>query len=135
MIDAFMDFKSDKERRGKERQQVKEILEGKQRSSKAEKKGSREGRGQGYEVLPVTATRTGTSQQSGCQPRLAPEVLGPRALHKPVSKASPCSRVPAGALGEAGSCAHPLGLYCHNSSCAFRRGQGGYEGSDVVFPE
>lgn len=89
----------------------------------------------GYEVLPVTATRTGTSQQSGCQPRLAPEVLGPKALHKPVSKASPCSRVPAGALGEAGSCAHPLGLLCHNSSCAFRRDQGGYEGSDVLFPE
>lgn len=46
-IDTFMNFKSDKERRGMERQQVKEILEGKQRSSKAGKQGSREGRGRG----------------------------------------------------------------------------------------
>lgn len=46
----------------------------------------------GYEVLPVTAARTGTSQKSGCQPILTPEVLGAKALHKPVSKAASCSR-------------------------------------------
>lgn len=40
-----MDFKSDKERRENERQQVKDILEEKPRWSRAEK-GSREGRGQ-----------------------------------------------------------------------------------------
>lgn len=56
----MMDFKSDKERRGNERQQVKDTLEEKQRLSRAGK-GSREGRGQG--VLPVTAARTGTNQQ------------------------------------------------------------------------
>lgn len=52
----------------------------------------------GYEVLPVTAARTGTSKQSGCQPILTPGVLEAKAFHKPVSKASPSSRIPAGAL-------------------------------------
>lgn len=44
---GFIDFKSCKERGGKERQQDKGSLEGKQRWCRAGKKGSRQGRGLG----------------------------------------------------------------------------------------
>lgn len=44
---GFMDFKSGKEGGGKERQQVNDSLRGEGKWSRAGKKGSREGRGQG----------------------------------------------------------------------------------------
>lgn len=44
---GFMDFKSGKERAGKERQQVRDSLDGKQRWSRAGKKGSGKGGGLG----------------------------------------------------------------------------------------
>lgn len=82
----------------------------------------------GYEVLPVTAARTGTSHQRvAANPYWHLRCWGAKAPPRPVSKAASCSRSTSG-RGQAGSCAHPLGLNCHNSPWAFRIRQGGYEG-------